>query len=160
MGSGSGSGGSGGGTGGGGTPRTTTSRPTTTSPPTTTRATGTTVPPIVVQGASWSASESCYTGSDGRWHYRVQFHVTVDSIGVGTVRYQWGRGADEARSDVRTYDIGVQYAYVTVHVRLDDTISGSADAPTETVIDRLHVLDPPGLDGQPLVATMVHTICP
>ena len=96
----------------------------------------------------------------GRWHYHVQFHITVDSIGVGTVRYQWGRDAGDVRSDVKAYDIGVAYAYVTVHVRLSDTISGSADAPTETVIDRLHVLDPPGLNGQPVVAAMVHTICP
>jgi hypothetical protein len=147
-------GGTGGGTGGGGTPRTTTSRPTTTQGP------STTLPPIVVQGTSWSASESCYSGPDGRWHYHVQFHVTVDSIGVGTVRYRWGRGAGDVRSEVKTYDIGVAYAYVTVHVRLTDTISGNADSPTETVIDRLHVLAPPGLNGQPVVATMTHTICP
>jgi len=148
----------GGSTGGGGTPRTTTSQPTTTSPPTTTQST--TLPPIVVQGTSWSASESCYSGPDGRWHYHVQFHVTVDSIGVGTVRYQWGRGADDVRSDATAYDIGVAYAYVTVHVRLSDTVSGSADSPTETVIDRLHILAPPGLNGQPIVATMTHPICP
>jgi hypothetical protein len=145
----------GGSTGGGGTPRTTTSRPTTT-----TQATSTTLPPIVVQGASWSASESCYSGPDGVWHYVVQFHVTVDSIGVGKVRYQWGRGADDARSDAKAYDIGVAYAYMTVHVWLSDTIKGSADAPTETVIDRLHVLDPPSPNGHPFVAAMVHKICP
>ena len=145
---------SGGGTGTGGPPRTTTSRPTTT------HATGTTLPQIVIQRASWSASENCYTGPDGVWHYHVQFHATVDSIGTGTVRYQWGRGADDVRSGVNTYDIGVAYAYQTVHVRLSDTISGTADSPTETVVGRLHVLAPPGLDGQPVVATMTHTICP
>jgi hypothetical protein len=145
---------SGGGTGKGGTPRATTSRPTTT------QATSTTLPQIVVRGVSWSASESCYQGSDGVWHYVVQFHVTVDSDGTGTVRYQWGRGADDARSEVKTYDIPVRYAFVTVHVKLDDTIKGNAASPTETIVDRLHVLDPPGLNGQPVVATMTHTICP
>jgi hypothetical protein len=144
----------GGGTGTGGT------RPTTSGRATTSSATSTTLPPIVVRGVSWAASESCYQGTDGVWHYVVQFHVTVDSDGTGTVRYQWGRGADDARSGVETYDIGVRYAFVTVHVKLSDTVKGNADTPTETVRDRLHVLSPPGLDGQPVVATMTHTICP
>jgi hypothetical protein len=61
---------------------------------------------------------------------------------------------------VESYDIGVQYAYVTVHVRLSDTVKGNAASPTETVVDRLHVLAPPGLHGQPVVATMTHSICP
>jgi len=156
------SGGAGGGTGGasgggaskGGPPRSTSGRPTTT------QATSTTLPQIVVRGVGWSASESCYSGADGVWHYVVQFHVTVDSDGTGTVRYQWGRGADDVRSEVKTYDIPVRYAFVTVHVKLDDTIKGNAASPTETVVDRLHVLAPPGLHGQPVVATMTHTICP
>ena len=114
----------------------------------------------MVTGATWSASASCSTGSDGRWRYHVQFRVTVDSKGVGTVRYQWGRGADDVRSGVETYDIGKSYADQTVHVWRYDTISGSADSPTETVLDRLHVLDPPGPNGQPFVAAMVHSICP
>jgi hypothetical protein len=145
---------SGGGTGKGGPPRTTTGRPTTT------QATGTTLPQIVIQETNWAASESCSQGSDGAWHYVVQFHVTVDSIGTGTVRYQWGRGADDARSEIKTYDIPVQYAFVTSHVRLSDTVKGNAASPTETVVDRLHVLAPPDLDGQPFTATMVHTVCP
>jgi hypothetical protein len=151
---GAGVGGGSGGRGGGGTPRTTTSRPTTTS------ATSTTLPQIVVRGATWSASTSCYQGPDGVWHYVVQFHVTVDSDGTGTVRYQWSRGADGVRSEVKSYDIPVRYAFETVHVKLDDTIKGNAASPTETVVDRLHVLAPPDLNGQPFTATMVHTICP
>ena len=153
-GAGGGTGGASGGTSKGGPPRTTSGRPTTT------QATSTTLPQIVVRGVGWSASESCYSGADGVWHYVVQFHVTVDSDGTGTVRYQWGRGADDARSEVKTYDIPVRYAFVTVHVKLDDTIKGNAASPTETVVDRLHVLAPPGLHGQPVVATMTHTICP
>jgi hypothetical protein len=69
-------------------------------------------------------------------------------------------GGDDVRSGVETYDIGNDYAYQTVHVWRYDTISGSADSPTDMVIDRLHVLDPPGPNGQPFVAAMVHTICP
>jgi hypothetical protein len=61
---------------------------------------------------------------------------------------------------VKTYDIPVRYAFVTVHVKLYDTIKGSAATPTETVVDRLHILDPPDVNGQPVVATMTHTICP
>lgn len=71
-----------------------------------------------------------------------------------------GQGTDDVRSDVETYDIGKDYADQTVHVLRCDTISGSADSPTSTVIDRLHVLDPPGPNGQPFVAAMIHTICP
>jgi hypothetical protein len=114
----------------------------------------------MITGATWSASESCSAGPDGRWHYHVQFRVTVDSHGVGRVRYQWGRGADDVRSGVDSYEIGRDYAEQTVHVWRYDTISGRADSPTDTVIDRLHVLDPPGPNGQPFVAAMVHTICP
>ena len=157
---GGGSGGqAGGGTGGGGTSRTTTSRPTTTSSPATTEAPTTTAPQLEVYATSWQRSSQCDQQPDGRWHFTVKLVVGIYTRGAGTVRYQWGRGGGDARSNVRTFTIDEAFVGHTSLHQVTDTISGSAPSPTDTVIDRLHVLDPPGPTPRP-AAEMTPKVCP
>jgi hypothetical protein len=150
--------GGGGGAGGGGTSRTTTSRPTATSSPATTQAPTTTAPRFVVTLWSGLPTVECTMQPDGRWHFRARFQATIWTLGAGTVRYQWGRGGGDVRSDVTQHDVdrgrdGYRADFI-------DLISGSAPSSTDTVTDRLHVLDPHGTIGQPVVVEMTHTICP
>lgn len=81
------------------------------------------------------------------------------SSGAGTVRYQWGRGAGDHRSEVRTYTIDkAAERRVTSH-GVDDTVSGSSDSPTDTIVDYIHILEPNGPNG-PFNFKMISKVCP
>ena len=153
---------SGGGSGGGGTSRTTTGRATTTSSPATTEAPTTTAPRVeLIGGSGGKPTKECDQQPDGRWHFRVQFNVVLTARGAGTVRYQWGRGGGDVRSDVRTFNIDEKFANETVQFAVSDVMSGSAPSPTDEVIDRLYILEPPNpaLNGRPWRGDIVK-ICP
>jgi hypothetical protein len=94
---------------------------------------------------TWTATArsqaECSQQPDGRWRFQVEFVVKVYTYGAGTVRYQRGRGAGDHRSEVRTYTVDKAYErHVSLRV-VSDTISGSTDAPTDTVVEYVHFLE-------------------
>ncbi|HYY77855.1 MAG TPA: hypothetical protein VFD04_01535 [Actinomycetes bacterium] len=87
--------------------------------------------------------------------------MVIYTRGAGTVRYQWGRGGGDVRSEVRTYEVSKEAAAAGGNALYPatDRITGSTDSPTDTIIDRLHVLDPPGPNG-PVDVAMPAKVCP
>jgi hypothetical protein len=70
----------------------------------------------------------------------------------GTFRYQWGRGRADVRADTVRMDTDGRR-----NVQFQDYISGNRPSRTDTVIDRLHFLDPPSVAT---TVTVTHSICP
>jgi hypothetical protein len=153
----------GGGTGGGGTSggtttkttsRTTTATSTTTGATTTGASTTTTteMPLAFADPPSGGAQASCTPSKFGGYDFTVRFQVVALFNRSGTIHYQWGRGRD----DVRVDSVGTQTVDGRRYVQFNDSISGSVPSRTDTVVDHLHILDPPSVAT---TVTVTHSIC-
>jgi hypothetical protein len=147
----------GGGTGGASP---TTIRATTTTSPATSTTTGATTttsaaPLAYAELPSGGAWASCTPSKTSGYDYRVHFQVIARFTGSGTFHSQWGQG----RADVRVghVDVETRDASDTRPFQWQDDMYGNSPSRTDTVVDHLHILDPPGLAT---TVTITHTICP
>jgi hypothetical protein len=142
----------GGGGTGGGSSKTTVSA-TTVSATSTSATTQTTVAPLQVTLSNPLASVTCKASPNGGYYdFTATFTVYVQTVGVGSLRWQWGRGAADARTPAKQYDVGRGEGLIFV---ASDVVRGRAPSATYQVVDRLHVLDPAGVDP----VTLSHTAC-
>jgi hypothetical protein len=146
----------GGGTGGASSPTTIPATTTTTSPATTTTspATATTVPHLRITGlASSNVTAACTLSPAGYYTYTVHVEVRIQTRGTGILVFQWGRGAADVKSPPIEYDIPPERDGISIFPQ--DVISGRAPSANAIVVDRLHMLNPPGVD----VLTITHSVC-